>query len=195
MLGHGSDENRSVPRLVQGLTRVVVEDIAIGKNCVFALTSNGVLYGWGDSSHGQLGVVSDEVPAPTVVPMVTSRSILSVYPGTNQVFCKLSSLSDEQDSSTQRPFCVDVQKDTFCCLDKLLKMFVAKLESSQPGTVREEDNCLLLATLSLLRLQVWLLCVCVCVCVCVCSVGTLSICTDQYLFVMTCLSPATHCHQ
>ena len=154
MLGHGNEENRPFPHLVQGLSRVEVRDIAIGKGCVFALTSGGVLYGWGSSLHGQLGVVAEAVPTPSIVPMVSSRSILAVYPGTSNVFCRLSSLATGQDCTTQKPFCVDVNKEVFVSLDKLLKRFTLDVDVSKPQPFQEEDNCLLLTTLSLLRLQV-----------------------------------------
>jgi E3 ubiquitin-protein ligase HERC2 len=153
MLGHGNEENRPFPHLVQGLSRVEVRDIAIGKGCVFALTSGGVLYGWGSSLHGQLGVVAEAVPTPSIVPMVSSRSILAVYPGTSNVFCRLSSLATGQDCTTQKPFCVDVNKEVFVSLDKLLKRFTLDVDVSKPQPFQEEDNCLLLTTLSLLRLQ------------------------------------------
>ena len=48
------------PTKVEGLTGVI--SLAAGRNHVLAMTQNMTVYGWGDNSHGQLGVDPETTP-------------------------------------------------------------------------------------------------------------------------------------
>lgn len=50
----------SQPAKVEGLTGVI--SLAAGRNHVLAMTQNMTVYGWGDNSHGQLGVDPETTP-------------------------------------------------------------------------------------------------------------------------------------
>lgn len=54
---HNADNNVAK---VEGLTGVI--SLAAGRNHVLAMTQNMTVYGWGDNSHGQLGVDPETTP-------------------------------------------------------------------------------------------------------------------------------------
>ncbi|XP_076669802.1 RCC1 and BTB domain-containing protein 1-like isoform X2 [Andrena cerasifolii] len=55
-LGHGSYTNEIGVHKVKIPTEVVIEKIACGQSHTLALSKEGVLYVWGDNTHGQLGL-------------------------------------------------------------------------------------------------------------------------------------------
>lgn len=54
---------------------------------------------------------------------------------------------------TQLPFCLDVCQETFEQLDLLLKIVCHHMKSASYPPPRQEDECMAIATLNLLRLQ------------------------------------------
>lgn len=54
-LGHGDEENRTVPTLVAALAEVPVRSIACGAGHMAAISDMNVLYTWGKNAEGQLG--------------------------------------------------------------------------------------------------------------------------------------------
>ena len=54
-LGHGEKQNTTIPTLVTMLPKQVIQ-VSCGLNHTFALTHDGLLYGWGKNESGQLGV-------------------------------------------------------------------------------------------------------------------------------------------
>ena len=65
-LGLGDVRNRRSPSLVNGLWALPVRQIAAGDSHSAALTSNGFMFTWGDTSHGQLGLPLSTEEANTV---------------------------------------------------------------------------------------------------------------------------------
>lgn len=56
----GYEQGGQLPAKVEGLTGVI--SLAAGRNHVLAMTQNMTVYGWGDNSHGQLGVDPETTP-------------------------------------------------------------------------------------------------------------------------------------
>lgn len=54
-LGHGDDENQSLPKKIEGLTGIIVKAIAAGGGHSLVLTEAGEVYSFGSGSLGQLG--------------------------------------------------------------------------------------------------------------------------------------------
>ena len=55
MLGHGGGEHEAVPRLIEALNCVVVKQVAVGDCHSKVLTTEGLVWTWGNGSRGQLG--------------------------------------------------------------------------------------------------------------------------------------------
>lgn len=56
-LGHGNSDDRSLPTLVVALSDHMVVDVALGSGDAhsLALTSEGLVFAWGDGDYGKLG--------------------------------------------------------------------------------------------------------------------------------------------
>jgi alpha-tubulin suppressor-like RCC1 family protein len=54
-LGHGGQGNEAVPRLIEALNRVAVKQVAAGFFHSMVLTSEGLVWTWGDGDNGRLG--------------------------------------------------------------------------------------------------------------------------------------------
>ena len=54
-LGHGDGETCAKPKLVEPIYKLNVSSIACGGNSTLILTNDGLVYGCGSNSHGQLG--------------------------------------------------------------------------------------------------------------------------------------------
>ena len=54
-LGNGGEGDEVVPRLIEALNRVVVNQVAAGGEHSMALTREGDVFTWGLGGHGQLG--------------------------------------------------------------------------------------------------------------------------------------------
>ena len=65
-LGLGDVRSRRSPSLVNGLWALPVRQLAAGDSHSAALTSNGFMFTWGDTSHGQLGLPLSTEEANTV---------------------------------------------------------------------------------------------------------------------------------
>lgn len=55
VIGHGNTKDSTVPQLIEKSLDKCFVKIACGRLHCLALSYSGILYGWGDSSHGQLG--------------------------------------------------------------------------------------------------------------------------------------------
>ncbi|KAK7247605.1 hypothetical protein RIF29_42491 [Crotalaria pallida] len=55
-LGHGDFEDNLVPRKIQALSNKFISQVSGGWRHSMALTSNGLLFGWGWNKFGQIGV-------------------------------------------------------------------------------------------------------------------------------------------
>ena len=65
-LGLGDVRSRRSPSLVNGLWALPVRQLAAGDSHSAALTSNGFMFTWGDTRHGQLGLPLSTEEANTV---------------------------------------------------------------------------------------------------------------------------------
>ena len=65
-LGHGSESNELVPRLIAPLEKVQVVAVAAGKGYSMALSSDGEVYVWG--AMGQSGAIGLGEPTPQTDP-------------------------------------------------------------------------------------------------------------------------------
>ncbi|GAB6032349.1 RCC1 and BTB domain-containing protein 2 [Chamberlinius hualienensis] len=54
-LGTGSNQTQTIPTNVVNLTGIVIVKVVCGYAHTLALSDEGMLYGWGDNSYGQLG--------------------------------------------------------------------------------------------------------------------------------------------
>jgi hypothetical protein len=54
-LGHGDDENQTIPREVRYFSNIKIVSVACGWQHTLALTSAGDVFSWGYGKHGQLG--------------------------------------------------------------------------------------------------------------------------------------------
>ena len=54
-LGHGNESGHSTPKRVEGLTGLVVAQIACGSRHTAVITSTGAMYTWGDKENGVAG--------------------------------------------------------------------------------------------------------------------------------------------
>jgi len=66
-LGHGDENNRTVPTLVKGfvhkgLDELPIKMVAVGQYCMMALTRDSNLYAWGRNRYGELGLSSQLDP-------------------------------------------------------------------------------------------------------------------------------------
>ena len=66
-LGHGDENNRTVPTLVKGFVRKGLDElpikmVAVGQYCMMALTRDSNLYAWGRNRYGELGLSSQLDP-------------------------------------------------------------------------------------------------------------------------------------
>lgn len=79
-LGDGTQENRTVPTQVLGLPASGVKQIAASWLTTFVLTNDGQVYGWGDSTYGQLGFDDPEFSANPVL-ITGLPAIRSIHTG------------------------------------------------------------------------------------------------------------------
>jgi len=55
-LGHGNEENKFVPTLIEGLAEYNITHVAAGGFHSAAISDSGLLFTWGGGEHGQLGI-------------------------------------------------------------------------------------------------------------------------------------------
>lgn len=84
-LGQGDNSNQYIPRLLKELKDHVISDVACGDGHTVALSSNGIVYCWGDNSAGQLGVSASnqDVNLPRAVVTPSGAFITMVACGAN----------------------------------------------------------------------------------------------------------------
>ncbi|XP_065082582.1 probable E3 ubiquitin-protein ligase HERC2 [Ochlerotatus camptorhynchus] len=152
-LGHGNSEHSNVPKLIRALEGKKIVDVAVGSAHCLALTSSGELYGWGRNDYQQIcpsGVSRDPIIQSPILTTPPTLRISGMTCGAAQsiVWCHSSTLG----VASKIPFVVDLSEHTFRMLDQLLCMVC-----NTPGDVRhppsQEAECIAVASLNLLRLQ------------------------------------------
>ncbi|XP_058836150.1 probable E3 ubiquitin-protein ligase HERC2 isoform X2 [Topomyia yanbarensis] len=155
-LGHGNSEHSNVPVLIQALEGKKIVDVAVGSAHCLALTSSGELYGWGRNDYQQICpscVSRDPIIQNPILTTPPTLRISGMTCGAAQsiVWCHSSTLG----VASKIPFVVDLSEHTFRMLDQLLCMVCNT--PTGPGDIRhppsQEAECIAVASLNLLRLQ------------------------------------------
>jgi E3 ubiquitin-protein ligase HERC2 len=153
-LGHGSFDHVSVPKVVQALEGKQICQISVGSAHSLALTTGGELYGWGRNDYHQICPVTVNRDPIISVPILTTPPSLRIAGVTCGLalsisWCNSSSLG----ISTKMPFVVDLSEHSFRLLDQLFCMVCGAQTDAQRHLPNQEAECIVVACLNLLRLQ------------------------------------------
>ncbi|CAH2068345.1 unnamed protein product, partial [Iphiclides podalirius] len=143
-LGHGNLESLNAPKLIETLQGIKVVDLSLGASHGIALTADGALYIWGTHERAQ---IANQVPQLLQV-FNSSFRANGASNGPTQILAW--SEENPRDLPSSMPFVIDLSESTFKYLERLLKISV---EQSNTATMKEKE-CLAIACLNLLRLQV-----------------------------------------
>ncbi|XP_058055381.1 probable E3 ubiquitin-protein ligase HERC2 [Anopheles bellator] len=158
-LGHGHSEHTATPKAIEALEGKKIVDLAVGLAHCLALSAAGELYGWGRNDFQQICpacVTRDPiVPTPILTTPPTLR-IAGMAAGAAQsiVWCHSSTLG----IPSKIPFVVDLSEHTFRLLDQLLCVVCGGSQTlgTNDGARHppsQEAECIAVASLNLLRLQ------------------------------------------
>ncbi|KAB7494648.1 E3 ubiquitin-protein ligase HERC2, partial [Armadillidium nasatum] len=149
-LGHGSEDHVRVPKLVKGLEGKKVVKVAVGSMHVVVLTDKNEMYVWGRNDQAQLGDSPNAaIPEPTLMSALNGKPIIGVACGPAQTFAWSTKLS--WSVNIQIPYVVDVCEETLVKINDLLSLVGEGL--LQDKTPHQEQECMVVAALNLLRLQ------------------------------------------
>ncbi|KAG6461484.1 hypothetical protein O3G_MSEX012658 [Manduca sexta] len=143
-LGHGNLESLKVPKQIEAFQGVKIVDVSLGASHGLALAADGTLYAWGTHERAQ---ILRPVPQPVQV-FNTSFKANGVSSGSTHIF--VWSEESPRDLPSSMPFVIDLSDSTFKFLERLLRLAVEQ-SSSCP---MKDNECLAIACLNLLRLQV-----------------------------------------
>ncbi|XP_053679051.1 probable E3 ubiquitin-protein ligase HERC2 [Anopheles nili] len=153
-LGHGNSEHSPVPKMVQALQGKKIVHLAVGLAHCLALTSSGELYGWGRNDFQQICpgcVTRDPIILTPILTTPPTLRIAGMAAGAAQsiVWCHSSTLG----IPVKIPFVVDLSEHTFRLLDQLLCMVSVTSTDASRHPPSQEAECIAVASLNLLRLQ------------------------------------------
>uniref|UniRef100_A0A3B3D0M2 E3 ubiquitin-protein ligase HERC2 n=1 Tax=Oryzias melastigma TaxID=30732 RepID=A0A3B3D0M2_ORYME len=149
-LGHGTDEHVRYPKLLDCLQKKVV-DIAVGSTHCLALTDEGEVHSWGSNDKLQhFDTLFPNKKQPKALPGLNSKHIVGISCGPGQSFAWSS--CSEWSVGQRVPFVVDVCPMTFEQLDLLLRQVSEGMDGSSDWPPPQEKECMVVATLNLLRL-------------------------------------------
>ncbi|ETN64680.1 hect E3 ubiquitin ligase [Anopheles darlingi] len=157
-LGHGHSEHTASPKAIQALEGKNIVDLAVGLAHCLALTASGELYGWGRNDFQQLCppcVTRDPIVLLPILTTPPTLRIAGMAAGGAQsiVWCHSSTLG----IPVKIPFVVDLSEHTFRLLDQLLCMVCGSQNVSNDAVRHhppsQEAECIAVASLNLLRLQ------------------------------------------
>jgi alpha-tubulin suppressor-like RCC1 family protein len=80
-LGHGNTKDSITPQLIEKAQNKYFVKIACGRSHCLALTYSGVLYGWGDSSMGQLGTSEKAIHFPQILEATKGKKVVDIACG------------------------------------------------------------------------------------------------------------------
>ncbi|XP_015113813.1 E3 ubiquitin-protein ligase HERC2 [Diachasma alloeum] len=150
-LGHGNEDHVRYPKMVESLKLKgkKVKELSVGSVLVLALTEDQEVYGWGRNDYGQIDpALGFTLSEPSLCTALTGKNVIGIVCGPTQSFAwSLSTWS----VATRVPFVVDICEKTFKLLDMLLTKSCEGLPGTRPPT--QDRECLAVATLNLLRLQ------------------------------------------
>ncbi|KAH8340486.1 hypothetical protein KR067_012484, partial [Drosophila pandora] len=156
-LGHQlverSVQGCSVPRLVSSLQHKRIVDMAVGVAHCLALSSSGEVFGWGRNDCQQVcpSSVSSEplLRSPILVALPTlPASGIACTAGQSLIWTQ----SSHQGVPLRAPFVIDLGEPTFRLLDQLLGMCMCSSQDNRQ-TPNQESECIAVACLNLMRLQ------------------------------------------
>ncbi|MCI4375021.1 hypothetical protein PGIGA_G00104220 [Pangasianodon gigas] len=151
-LGHGTDEHVRYPKLLDSLQGKKVVDIAVGSTHCLALTEDGEVHSWGSNDKLQhFDTLFSNKKQPKALPGLNSKHIVGISCGPGQSFAWSS--CSEWSVGLRVPFVVDICPMTFEQLDLLLRQISEGMDGSSDWPPPQEKECMVVATLSLLRLQ------------------------------------------
>ncbi|CAH1796720.1 unnamed protein product [Owenia fusiformis] len=134
-LGIGSADATSLrPRLIEDLQCTRVVDIACGEGHCLALTHENAVYAWGTNAMGQCGQGHSQSPItrPRKVPGLEGVSVQQISAGTSHSLAWTALPTDRQVISWHKPFCVDLQEETFSLLRGFLERYCQGFDSQVP---------------------------------------------------------------
>ncbi|XP_061744248.1 E3 ubiquitin-protein ligase HERC2 isoform X2 [Nerophis ophidion] len=151
-LGHGSDEHVRYPKLLDSLQGKKVVDVAVGSSHCLVLTEDGEVHSWGSNDKLQhFDTLFYNKKHPKALPGLKSKHIVGISCGPGQSF--VWSSCSEWSVGQRVPFVVDVCPMTFEQLDLLLRQVSEGMDGSSDWPPPQEEECMVVATLNLLRLQ------------------------------------------
>uniref|UniRef100_A0A3Q1BBT6 HECT-type E3 ubiquitin transferase n=1 Tax=Amphiprion ocellaris TaxID=80972 RepID=A0A3Q1BBT6_AMPOC len=151
-LGHGTDEHVRYPKLLDSLQGKKVVDVAVGSTHCLALTDDGEVHSWGSNDKLQhFDTLFSNKKQPKALPGLNSKHIVGISCGPGQSFAWSS--CSEWSVGQRVPFVVDVCPMTFEQLDLLLRQVSEGMDGSSDWPPPQEKECMVVATLNLLRLQ------------------------------------------
>ncbi|MBN3299656.1 HERC2 ligase, partial [Amia calva] len=151
-LGHGTDEHVRYPKLLDSLQGKKVVDIAVGSTHCLALTDEGEVHSWGSNDKFQhFDTLFSNKKQPKALPGLNAKHIVGISCGPGQSFAWSS--CSEWSIGLRVPFVVDVCPMTFEQLDLLLRQVSEGMDGSSDWPPPQEKECMVVATLNLLRLQ------------------------------------------
>lgn len=156
-LGHNQLDKQvqclSTPKLISNLQSKLIIDVAIGVSHCLALSANGEVFGWGRNDYQQI------CPSSICKEPLVKQPILATHPSVYAfgIACGAAqsviwSQTSIQGVPTRIPFVIDLSEHTFRLLDQLLGM-VSGQDSNNRQTPNQEAECIAVACLNLLRLQ------------------------------------------
>ena len=131
-----------------------IVDVAVGVAHCLALSSSGEIFGWGRNDNQQICPAS--VCSVTLLqqPILVS---LPTLPASGMACTAVQSLiwtqSTRQGVPLRAPFVIDLGETTFRLLDQLLGMCSASAAQDNRQTPNQESECIAVACLNLVRLQ------------------------------------------
>lgn len=154
-LGHQlverSVQGCSVPRLVTSLQHKRIVDVAVGVAHCLALSSSGEVFGWGRNDSQQICPASVSSEPLLRTPILVA---LPTLPASGIACTSAQSLvwtqSSQQGVPLRAPFVIDLGEPTFRLLDQLLSMCSSQDNRQTPN---QESECIAVACLNLIRLQ------------------------------------------
>ncbi|KAM6382365.1 E3 ubiquitin-protein ligase HERC2 isoform 5-T5 [Alca torda] len=151
-LGHGTEEHVRYPKLLEGLKGKKVIDVAAGSTHCLALTEDSEVHSWGSNDQCQhFDTLRITKPEPAALPGLDTKHIIGIACGPAQSFAWSS--CSEWSIGLRVPFVVDVCPMTFEQLDLLLRQVTEGMDGSSDWPPPQEKECMAVATLNLLRLQ------------------------------------------
>ncbi|XP_019845780.2 probable E3 ubiquitin-protein ligase HERC2 [Bactrocera dorsalis] len=156
-LGHGLlDKNvqcLNTPKQISALQSKVIVDVSVGVWHCLAMSNKGEVFGWGRNDFQQV------CPAAVSKEPILRDPILATHPSVQAygIACGSAqsiiwSQTSVQGVPVKIPFVIDLSEHTFRLLDQLLGI-VCGQDSNNRQTPNQESECIAVACLNLLRLQ------------------------------------------